>query len=348
MKIVAVIPAYNAAQYIRRSVGGLLDAGFAADDIIVSDDASTDRTAQIASGLGVRVVSAPVNGGAAAARNAGTAATEADIILFVDADVVVYPDVRARVLATFQSSPGLDAVFGLYDDVPHCPGLVGRFRNMLHHHVHRNGPPRPHSFWTGCGAMRRSALESIGGFDPRLRMMEDVELGMRLSAAGGQIMLDRQMRSWHLKCWPLRGMIRMDLHDRAIPWSRLLLFRSGMIDELNIDQRHRAAAVAVVLMLAGLLLALLDWKWLLLSGAALLTFLLLNVSFHALMFRRAGLVAGLAAIPLHLVHTLCAITGFGWVFFAEYIPIRLFGRPVPESLSFILPMDCPHGPRRRP
>ena len=148
MTVVAVIPAYNAAQYIRRSVQGLRDAGFAAEDIIVSDDASTDRTVAIASALGVRVVSAPCNGGAAAARNAGAAAADADIILFVDADVVVYPDVRERVLAAFGSSPGLDAVFGLYDDVPHCPGLVGRFRNMLHHHVHRNGPEQPPRFWT--------------------------------------------------------------------------------------------------------------------------------------------------------------------------------------------------------
>ncbi len=348
MTLVAVIPAYNSAWCIERCIRGLLDAGFLAQDIVVSEDGSIDRTAEIAVAMGVRLVTAPHNSGAAAARNTGAAVADADFILFVDSDVVVYPNVRTRVQAAFQQSPDLDAVFGLYDDVPHCRSSVGRFRNLLHHYVHLHGPLQPHTFWTGCGAVRHSAFEKIGGFDARLRMMEDVELGLRLTAAGGRISLDREMRARHLKCWSVGSMIHMDFFDRAIPWSRLLLFRHGLVNELNIDQRHRIGAIAVLLLMAGLLLALLNPRWLLLSGAALLTFLMLNIGFHLLMFRRAGVGSGFAAIPLHLVHTLCAIAGFGWVFLAEFIPICLLRKPVPESLAFIEPLDCPPGFHRRP
>ncbi len=340
MKIAAVIPAFNAGWCIERSIHGLLQAGFAAEDVIVVDDGSTDRTSKLAVALGVRFIRLEANSGAAAARNAGAALAEGDIILFVDSDVVVRPDVRALVLAALGSSPGLDAVFGLYDDVPHCPGVTGRFRNLLHHHVHLHGPDQPHSFWTGCGAVRRSTFETLGGFDPRLRMMEDIEFGMRLTAAGGQVRIERQMRARHLKCWSLAGMIRMDLFDRAIPWSRLLLFRHGLFNELNLDVRHRLSAIALVLLGAGLGLALLNPNGLWLAGIAFLAFLLLNLSFHAFAFRRLGLLAGLAAIPLHLVHTLCAVTGFGWVFLTEFVPVCMFNRPVSAKVALVEPLDC--------
>ncbi len=346
-RIAAVIPAFNADWCIERSVRGLLEAGFAPQDVIVADDGSTDSTAEIAGALGVRLLRLTANSGAAAARNAGAALTDADIILFVDADVVVHPDVRTRVLESLGSSSACDAVFGLYDDVPHCRRAVGQFRNLLHHFVHLQGPEQLHSFWTGCGAVRRSAFGKVGGFDPRMRMMEDIEFGMRLSAAGGQVQIDRQMRAQHLKCWSLAGMIHMDVHDRAIPWSRLLLFRHGLVNELNLDWRHRASAVAVLLMVSGLALAPLNPRWLLLPGVALLVFMLLNRSFHALAFRRLGLLSGLAAIPLHIIHTLCAIAGFGWVFLTEFMPARLFRRPVSGDPAPVQPPDCPPTSDRR-
>lgn len=348
MKMTAVVPAYNAEWCIERSIRGLLDAGFEAAEIIIVDDGSTDRTPALAAALGVRLLQMESNTGAAGARNAGAAHTDGDVILFVDADVVVRPDVRRRLVAAFAASPDLDATFGLYDDVPHCRGVVGRFRNLLHHHVHLHGPERPHSFWTGCGAVRRAAFEHLGGFDSRLRMMEDVEFGMRLTAAGGQIRIDRQVRARHLKCWSLGGMIRMDIFDRAIPWSRLLLFRQTMFNELNLDQRHRVSAISVALLFASILLALFDPRWLIASGAALAMFLLLNLAFHVLAFKRLGMIGGLAAIPLHLIHTLCAILGFAWVFITEYIPIAKFNRQPHGDIALTQPESFPRSLDQHP
>ena len=51
---------------------------------------------------------------------------------------------------------------------PTAPGLVSRFRNLLHHYTHQKGPfrdvARPaHTFWTGCGAIRRDLFLAIAG-----------------------------------------------------------------------------------------------------------------------------------------------------------------------------------------
>lgn len=331
-RVNAIIPAYNAAWCVGRAIGGLLAAGFDASEIIVVDDGSTDRTRELAGSLGVRLIAMPGNGGAAAARNTGAAAADADVLLFVDADVLVYPDVRARLVDAFQASMALDAIFGAYDDKPECRGAVSQFRNLLHHFVHLHGPERPHHFWTGCGAVRATSFERLGGFNPGLRMMEDVEFGLRLTSTGGLVQLDRGLRGKHLKCWTLPSMIRMNIFDRAIPWSRLLLFRHGLVDEFNIDQRHRASAIMVVLMLIALALAPFEPRALVPGAAALAGFLGLNWSFHALMFRSAGWWTGLAAVPLHLVHMICAMTGLGWTILTEYLPWRLFRRPPPVEI----------------
>lgn len=343
MTISAIIPAFNAEWCLDRAIVGLREAGFGPDDIIVVDDGSADRTPDIARCHGVRLVRLKANAGAAGARNAGAEATDAEILLFVDADVVIAPHVRGRVLDAFAAEPGLDAIFGLYDDVPHCRGAVAQFRNLLHHFVHLNGPDRPHSFWTGCGAVRRAAFDRLGGFNPRLRMMEDVEFGLRLTQAGGRIRLDRCLRAKHLKCWSLAGMIRMDVHDRAIPWSRLLLFRHALFNELNLDVRHRLSAAAALAFLMALVLAPLAlWPGLLVAGAALALFLWLNRTFHALVFRRAGWWSGIVAVPLHLTHNYCAALGLAWVVLAEYLPLRLFNRPPPaQARHFAAPSVQP-------
>jgi glycosyltransferase involved in cell wall biosynthesis len=89
--IVAIVAARRAAAYVGRCVEALKAAGFSENDIIVVDDASEDGTADLASARGVRVLSLPETSGAAAARNAGAAATTADILFFPDADCLVIP-----------------------------------------------------------------------------------------------------------------------------------------------------------------------------------------------------------------------------------------------------------------
>src|SRR5438552_10182990 len=84
----------------------------------------------------VIVVREPADAGPAALRNAGVRAAAADVIVFVDADVEVHADAFSRIRRAFEADPGLSAVFGSYDDNPTAPGVVSRFRNLLHHYVH--------------------------------------------------------------------------------------------------------------------------------------------------------------------------------------------------------------------
>jgi GT2 family glycosyltransferase len=252
----------------------------------------------------VEVVTTPQDNGPAAARNAGAARSAGEILVFVDADVEVHPDALRRLREVLDRDPGIDAVFGAYDERPSEPYTVSRFRNLLHHHVHTSSPGPAATFWAGLGAIRRDAFDAVGGFDderfPR-PSIEDIELGVRLRAAGRRIMLEPAARATHLKRWTLRSMVRTDLAARGAPWVVLQLQR-GAGDSLNLAWRHRAAAAAAVLATGAAVARRPGFAIVALGAMAGV-----NTSFYLLLWRCGGLRLALAGVPLHLVHHLTAV-----------------------------------------
>ena len=253
----------------------------------------------------VAVVTSPLGSGPAAARNAGVARTDGEIVVFVDSDVEIHPDALRRLREAFGQNPALDAVFGAYDDRPAAATLVSRFRNLLHHHVHAGAGGPATTFWAGLGAVRREAFDAVDGFDaqryPR-PCIEDIELGMRLHAAGRRIALDPAVRGTHLKRWTLGSMLRTDLAARGAPWVALRLERGGAGGgALNLAWGQRIAAGAAV---AGAGAAMTGRGRLAL--AALAVMIAPNARFYTLLARRGGLRLALGGVPLHLLHHLTA------------------------------------------
>jgi hypothetical protein len=250
----------------------------------------------------LHVVDGPAGMGPATARNAGVAATSSELIVFVDADVVVEPEALARLRARFAADPELAAVFGSYDDAPAAPGTVSRFRNLLHHHVHSSSPGPADTFWAGLGAVRRDALVAAGGFDGErfpLPSVEDIELGMRLRGSGAAIELDPSVRGTHLKRWSLGSMVDTDLRRRGIPWTRLQLEDRRVSGALNLGWTHRLSALAALVVALG---ALGRRPRPALGGLAVLV--ALNHRFYALLGQRGGPRLAVAGVALHIVHHL--------------------------------------------
>lgn len=252
----------------------------------------------------VVVVRDPHLVGPAAARNEGARRATGDVLVFVDADVLVHDDAFSRLRAAFAGDVGLDGVFGAYDDRPAAAGVVSRFRNLLHHHVHSESPGPATTFWAGLGALRREAFEQAGGFDEerfREPSVEDVELGMRLHERGARLVLDPHVRGTHLKAWSLREMVRTDLLRRGVPWLLLLLERRGGTSALNLSWRHRLSTLTALLGLGAI--AKLRLGYAVGAGAALVT---LNRSFYSLLVRRLGVGGAIVGVGLHTLHLLVA------------------------------------------
>ena len=153
----------------------------------------------------------------------------------------------------------MTAVFGSYDSRPAAAGLVSRYRNLLHHFVHQNGNREASTFWAGCGAIRRSVFEKIGGFGSKRfsrPSIEDIELGYCLRQAGYRILLDKGLQGTHLKRWNLYSLIRTDISCRALPWSRLILESKRLPDDLNLKIGQRVSFGLVALACVSVILAL--------------------------------------------------------------------------------------------
>jgi cellulose synthase/poly-beta-1,6-N-acetylglucosamine synthase-like glycosyltransferase len=275
--------------------------------------------------MGARVLRLPKNAGPAAARNHGAHHAQGDILFFVDADVVIGPGVVRYVLELFAERPDLAAVFGSYDAFPRARSLVSQYRNLLHHFVHQNGSPEASTFWAGCGAIRRSVFQELGGFDGRRfphPSIEDIELGYRLRQAGYRILLDKSLQGTHLKRWTLCSVIRTDIFYRAVPWSHLILERMKVPDDLNLKVGQRLSAVLVALASIFLVLAVFRFELLVLGAVTLLGVIILNRKLFAFFSQQRGFLFAARCIPLHLLYYLYS----GLSYLSVWVGFQLKGR----------------------
>ncbi len=287
-----------------------LRAGAATECLIVFDGVKPEIPAWMQAPF-VKVYETGLRSGPATARNLAAREATGEVLVFVDADVELHPQSLIQFRQAFREDPSLDAVFGSYDDAPAAPGVVSRFRNLLHHHTHHLHGGLASSFWAGCGAMRRDRFLDLGGFNAAYHQpsIEDVELGLRLWRQGGRILLDPTIQGCHHKRWTLASMVLTDIRQRAIPWSRLLLDQQDTPATLNLSLAGRVSGAMAPLVPLGLALSLVPGARLLgvaLATAALLLVLGLNLSFHRLHWRRCGWAEAIAGLGLHVLHLCCA------------------------------------------
>ncbi len=267
-----IVPVYNGGGKFKQCLDSIRPCLEEGCEVLVVADGPSDGSWEYARELGMETLVLPTNGGPARARNLGAAQANGEILFFVDADVTLHGDTLSRVRSAFGKDPDLAALFGSYDNAPGEMNFLSQYRNLFHHFIHQQSRTRATTFWSGCGAVRKEIFLDLGGFntDYARPCIEDIELGYRLCQYGAKVELHRDIQVCHLKRWEIRSMVKTDFFDRALPWTRLLLGRGGLINDLNLTRQARASVVLsfllLLLPLAGLALtgtpaygALLTW-----------------------------------------------------------------------------------------
>ena len=193
MTLAVVVPAYNAAAVVPRTVPAMLSRPTAARWVFV-DDGSSDGTAaaveravaqaHLPHGASAEVVTLPENRGRAAARNAGVQATGgAEIVVMLDVDAVPKPGFLSAHLAAHERGAVAAVARLRYADAD-LSEPYGRYLNSA-----LRGPSRAdlaafvpwrHFITTAC-SVRRAAFDAVGGFTESVTYGEDLDLAGRLA-----------------------------------------------------------------------------------------------------------------------------------------------------------------------
>lgn len=189
-----IIPAYNAASYIKETIDSVLAQTYSPVEIVVVDDGSTDDTGKVADRYArqssdcVKVIHQP-NTGISGARNAGFAVASGKLVCFLDADDIFLPEKIARQVAFMLSHPQFDATYvnmkhfrdndqgRLYQHRYFLKEVADPFREFLE---------RMYIPFTPV-MIKRETIVSVGAFDSTMRHSEDWDFWLRFLRKGHAI-----------------------------------------------------------------------------------------------------------------------------------------------------------------
>jgi glycosyltransferase involved in cell wall biosynthesis len=183
--ISCVVPLFNAERYIREALNSILAQTYRPIEIVVVDDGSTDRSAQIVVSYGDRVrYLFQHNAGPAAARNRGLSAAHGEFIAFLDADDLWHPDKLSKQMARFRTRPELELCITLVQNfwIPELAEEQERYRE------HRSLQVQAGYI---CQALlaRRQLFSTVGAFQESILIGEDTDWFARARDRGSVIEL---------------------------------------------------------------------------------------------------------------------------------------------------------------
>ncbi len=245
--ISVVIPAYNEAEFIRRTLESLQRQDYTNFEVIVVDNNSTDGTATIAAEYGAIVVHEP-HRGVSYARQAGCEVARGSIIATTDADTVLPHGWLSHIVARFDADPRLTAYGGLYTlysgtwfsrfTVPYIIRTLFWMSHALR------------GVWglTGANmAMRYGAFKEVGGFNTTFQLGEDLDLGERLNQVGTVVLDRRFVVSTSGRRYRL-GILRAGYHYLPHFIARIV-FKKHRFNQLSAERTESLATPLILILM---------------------------------------------------------------------------------------------------
>ena len=296
-----IIPAYNGEKTIARVLEAILSQCLDEElEIIVVDDASEDRTAEIVRNYPVQLVELEQNQGAGFARNLGAERSRGEILVFVDADVVLLPGSLKLIKDFFTQNPEYAGLVGNYTELPQDNNFASVYHNLFTVYHHQLSELEIEWFWGALSAIRREVFLKLGGFNPTYpgASAEDIEFGYRLAEAGERVCFLSRLRGIHLRRFSLGSMLYND-YRKAVLGLKLYLTRkprgahphgfSNPVNGVNLFLVFLSWLAFLGLILAGSMSYFL----------VLVIFWLVNFRFYQFIRQKAGILYLLAGLILH-------------------------------------------------
>lgn len=248
-----VIPSLNNERTIGQTIKSLKDMNYPDDklEIIVVDDASTDKTGYVALHHGAKVVRREKRGGCAGAKNTGVAHAKNEIIAFIDADVEVDKNWLKELVAPFKDS-SVGAVGGLLRIKWGRNYALGKYVDYDIEYRKRDKSTR--SVPGSNSAYRQEVFEIVGEMDPYLG--EDPDFSYRVSSHGFKVVFTDKAVVHHPSPETVWTYLKKQVY---YGWQRTLIFllRSECRSAVVRDEHTPYAVLLQPLILTALILSLL-------------------------------------------------------------------------------------------
>ena len=225
--ISVVIPLYNKAQSIRKTLDSVLAQTYKDFEIVVVDDGSTDDSANVAEAVlcectvyGVECkgkIIRTANGGVSSARNEGILAAKGEYIAFLDGDDLWHPEYLETLHQLIVDYPNA-ALYGIGctkisgDMIPNrilSSNERGEIEDVWNHYP---------SCWTGSSSCSsRERLREVGLFDTRMTHGEDIDMWWRLLHSGKGV-FDNRVLAYYRQDTENRAMNKLIPLEKHIPY----------------------------------------------------------------------------------------------------------------------------------
>jgi GT2 family glycosyltransferase len=301
-----IIPNYNYEKTLALCLASVYAQTYPVHEVIVVDDASTDRSVEICQGFPCTVIRRPANGGVSVARNVGVAASTGTILFFLDSDTALTEDSIANGVRLLLEDDRCGLVHGLIAAEPLIDdGPVEWYRTIHAQHWRRRSVGLVPTAYFAVAAMRRTAFDDTGPFDEALRDSEDVEYSERLSRRYRIRMTDEIVG-------------RHDEADRLIPMLREQYRRAEHLLAFAAKHRMRDGApspnrlgglLAAPLVLATLPLVLWSPALLVAPLLFLVLFVAADPGLHRFAVQTKGPVFGVYFLVVHFLVQLFIVLG---------------------------------------
>ena len=245
-RVTAIVPVYNGAATIAEAIDSALAQSYRDLEVIVVNDGSTDATAEVLRRYERRIrVIDRKNGGIAAARNTGVAASQSEYLAFLDCDDIWAPTMVERTVAALDDNRDCVLAYtncAVIDSDGHDlrSALVGAgvdHAPTLDEMLSRLWPIMPSAV-----IMRRSIFDACGGFSEEFRSygFEDVIFWLRVREEGAFHYLPECLVKWRFSLFPSPLKTRWRKPEACITFDRILRERYGISSDRLLAARARA------------------------------------------------------------------------------------------------------------
>lgn len=293
-RISVVTAVYNAEKEVRVLLDSLCASQFKDFEICLCDDASSDQTKRViesfAEKLPLLVTSNATNHGVTYSRNRALAMARCPLLLFLDADVRVYPDTIDKLLGRLEKGK-VDVVVGIYSPLALDQDIFPRYYALFAHHsfLAAGTRPSPYNVFNGwCALARRQVMDDLAGHEEVAKgvEVENETLGRRIVANGYTLVMDPQIAVDHH--WGGLPKLLYIFTVRVYWWVKVF-FATGFKFETALTTRsYGAATLCLPLSLVLAACGRLHPAAPALAGLPALFFFAGYAPFYAFVFRREG------------------------------------------------------------